>query len=1217
MAKAKNKKKNVVKKTLKILAWTVGTLVVLLALALWAVVWLISPENLTKYAEQAANKYLDAKVEIGRLELTAYSTFPMLHVDVDSLVVQSGSLDSLMARADSVELPANAEHLLSLTKLHLEINLAEAMIGRFDVKDLSVTDLDVNIVEAAPSITNYAILPLDETEPDSVAQDTAVVELPWIRCKQVLLKGTTRLAYYSAADSISASMRLDTASVVTVGRDAYRLAFAGKADCTMGEEPLLADFPFELNAGLEWNYRRAMDIDVESLQARLLDIPITGNAALLAEEGEPQISKFSLKVDSVRFASVVPRLPVKYQRMFGRVKSNLMASIEVNLEEPYTLTSRKLPSMSGRLIVPDSYWQAKGGRGRIDRLAVDARMELDGNNPNASAVTLSNLVLNGVAVQLQLSGKVTNIFADPYVSATLKGHTDLGVMAGMVNVPLNFTISGEAEANASVDMKMSNLNKENFHKIKLTGDVGLRNLVYDNMLDTMNVKANYASLSFGNRQTYMRRDSTEGDNLLRVTASVDTLYASIPGLNLSLNNMRIGAGAVGMGETQDSTQIVPMGFNVSAGKVRMKQADGTFLATRGVSCKGSVSRFRNMKRMPVFYLGFGIDTMFYRDNSQFVYLKDSKIDLVANRRVNRRRMNRTRQLIDTLRAQHPDWSNDSLLAVVRQTQRRQREELKAKWANRRPQRAKFDDAEVMDMSVDSGFARLLARWQLHGRIRSNTGAMYTPYFPLRNRITDVDVKFNADSLTVENFNYTVGKSSFNLKGKLKNIRSTMMGRTRRPLDIAMILRADSIDVNQLVGAAAKGLTYSNNAVGLSSMDSAITDIEEMQQEMAASQSSADTTLAAFVVPRNIEAKIAVRSNNITFADMNFDKFDGNLFIHDGVINLNNLRATTDIGSAEFNAMYASTDRRNIKFGMDLGLKKINVGEFLHMIPAIDSVMPLLQSVDGIIDAEIATTANLDSVMNIDIPTLRAAVKLHGDSLVFMDAETFKKIAKMLRFKNRERNMIDQMTVELLVENSQMMLFPFMFNVDRYKLGVLGYNDLDLNFRYHISVLKSPIPFKFGINIYGNPDDMHFRFGGAKYKEDDLRAEMVEIVDTTRINLREQINSALRRGANAALRSNLNVGGRRPDMRRMVDAAEDDNLTAADSLQMMNEGLIERPDTISSVPAVNEGRQDSAGEEDRENGNAGSEQQGGGDTAMLHRPAALKPDALEPAAGNAA
>ena len=1194
------KTKRIIIKTLKVLAWTVGSLAVLLALALWVAVWLVSPENLTRYAEQAANKYLDARVQIGRLELTAYSTFPMLHVDIDSLTVLSASLDSMPTDADSTAMPTNASHLLSLSKLHLAMNLAEAMIGRIDVKDLSVTDLNANVVELSPTTSNYAIVPMEENSDTAVA-DTAVMELPWMRCKQILLKGQTRLSYYSAVDGISAQVLLDTASIVATGRDAYSLALTGMADCSMGGETVVADFPFDVNAALEWNYRKMMDISIPELKARLLDIPVEGRMTLLAEEGDPVLGDFALKVDSVQFASVLPQLPVKYRRMFNRVRSNLMASVDVKLNEPYVLTAGRLPSMSARLVVPDSYWQMIGGRGRIDRLALDAQMELDGNKPNASVVTLNNLILSGVAIKLQLSGKATNLFADPHVTAALNGYTDLGIIAGMANVPLNFSIMGEADANATVDMKMSDLNKENFHKVKLTGNVEVRNLAYDNVLDTMSVRANYANLTFGNQQTYMRRDSTTGDDLLRVSAGIDTLRAFMPGLNLSLAGVLVGAGAVGAWKTsQDSTQVVPMGFNVSARRVRMRQSDGTFLASRGVSCSGSVSRFRGMKRMPVFYLGFGLDTLFYRDNSQFVYLKDSKIDLVANRRVNWRRMNRMRTLVDTLRAQHPDWSNDSLLAVVRQMQRSRRATVAARRAHRQ-QTAALDDAEVMDMSVDSGFARLLARWQLHGRIRSNTGAMYTPYFPLRNRITDVDVKFNADSLTVQSFNYRVGKSNFNVKGKLKNIRSTMMGRTRRPLDLALIVHADSIDVNQLVGAAADGLAYSADATGLNSIDSTITDIDQMQQQMEAThESGSDSVMAAFVVPRNIEAKVALRSNNIKFADMNFDKFDGNLFVHDGVINLNNLRASTDVGSAYFNAMYASTDRHNIKFGMDLGLDKIRVGKLLGMIPAIDSVMPLLQSVDGIIDAEIATTANLDSVMNIDIPSLRAAVKLHGDSLVFMDAETFKKIAKMLRFKNRERNMIDQMTVELLVENSQMMLFPFMFNVDRYRLGVLGYNDLDLNFRYHISVLKSPIPFKFGINIYGNPDDMHFRFGGAKYKEDDLRAEMVEIVDTTRINLREQINAALRRGANAALRSNLNIGNRRPNMRRMVEDAEDDNLTAADSLQMMQQGLIERPDTTATPATAVPGKTEEGDSSDKDKPQA----------ALQNRQQAIKPDAID-------
>ena len=194
-------------------------------------------------------------------------------------------------------------------------------------------------------------------------------------------------------------------------------------------------------------------------------------------------------------------------------------------------------------------------------------------------------------------------------------------------------------------------------------------------------------------------------------------------------------------------------------------------------------------------------------------------------------------------------------------------------------------------------------------------------------------------------------------------------------------------------------------------------------------------------------------------------------------------------------------------------------------------------------------------MNLVIPSLKAVMKLHGKDLVFMDAATFKKVAKMLLFKNKERNVVDEMTVEMLVENSQMELFPFMFDIDRYRLGVLGHNDLDMNFRYHISVLKSPIPFKFGINIYGNPDKMHFRFGGAKYK-DKMAREKVQIVDTARINLREQINSALHRGAKAALKSDLQISNR-----LVVNAdlsMDSTTFSHEDSVMMIQGGFFDAP-----------------------------------------------------------
>ena len=64
-------------------------------------------------------------------------------------------------------------------------------------------------------------------------------------------------------------------------------------------------------------------------------------------------------------------------------------------------------------------------------------------------------------------------------------------------------------------------------------------------------------------------------------------------------------------------------------------------------------------------------------------------------------------------------------------------------------------------------------------------------------------------------------------------------------------------------------------------------------------------------------------------------------------------------------------------------------------------------------------------------------------------------------------------------------------MDRYKVAVGGTHNLDMTFNYHLSVLKSPVPFKLGIDITGNP---------AKQAE----------LDSTRKNIRKDIRDAVRK-----------------------------------------------------------------------------------------------------------
>ena len=87
----------------------------------------------------------------------------------------------------------------------------------------------------------------------------------------------------------------------------------------------------------------------------------------------------------------------------------------------------------------------------------------------------------------------------------------------------------------------------------------------------------------------------------------------------------------------------------------------------------------------------------------------------------------------------------------------------------------------------------------------------------------------------------------------------------------------------------------------------------------------------------------------------------------------------------------------------------------------------------------------------------------------------------------------------------------------------GMQNLDMSFRYHISVLDSPIPFRLGIDLYGNNfDDFKFKIGKAKYKNSNVPV-FSSVVDETRLNLKESINKIFNIGVDKALKENARMG----------------------------------------------------------------------------------------------
>jgi hypothetical protein len=95
-------------------------------------------------------------------------------------------------------------------------------------------------------------------------------------------------------------------------------------------------------------------------------------------------------------------------------------------------------------------------------------------------------------------------------------------------------------------------------------------------------------------------------------------------------------------------------------------------------------------------------------------------------------------------------------------------------------------------------------------------------------------------------------------------------------------------------------------------------------------------------------------------------------------------------------------------------------------------------------------------------------------------------------------------------------------MDRYTLAMSGVQNLDMSFRYHVSLIRSPFLIKLGLDLYGTDfDHIKFHLGRAKYKDPNVPV-FSKVIDDTKINLVSSIENIFKKGVDAAIRENNGV-----------------------------------------------------------------------------------------------
>ncbi len=1122
------------RRALKWLGITAAVLAALFVLVCSLIVWILTPARLTPLVEEQASKYINGELRVQRVELTFWRTFPRMTVQVDSLRLVSASLDGV---PDSVAatLPADWRELLSVGSFSGGINVLPLLKGDIALYDINFRGIDANLVATPGGRSNFDIVPPSETA------DTSAASIPAISLNRFGIDRAT-VRYRTAGDSISdftaAIRRIDMR-----GADAprYHFSFKGEAVAPLLRKLQYTTLGFGGKGALYWNPEHPMAISVDDFGIDVDTLRSVINASVDFTQG-CMVNEFRLAVTDIPVDALLRHVPDEYSAYTRRMTTDMRPSLYINLTRPWdaadTSATAPLPSFEGTLDIQPSTLDYDGHR--FNDVEALVKADFNGLDPDASKFAVHGLRIQGQAVDVALSATATSVMTDPLVDGEFTGRVNIGKLPPSLRAMIPVQLAGLLEGHSTFRFRQSYLNRENFHRMNADGELTLTGF-HANAQGVMTAYARRATLRFGTNEGFVAQNGVRVDSLLQVSLEIDTLAANGMGMNLEFSSLRAGIGTANRAASADTSEINPFGGRLTVSRLKFNApADTMHARLRNASITASLRRFKGERRSPLLDLGISATRMMFGQALTKISL--TKADAALTVHLNEK-MAARRAAASKLTAEERKARATRLKAYADSL------------------RAAAPAEENVDFDLSRENKRFLRRWDFSGHVNAERGRLVTPVLPLRNRVYNFSMTFNQDSISLANIGLQAGQSDFLVNGTISNLRRALTSRRDNTLKVDLRLRSDTVNVNEFVhalfaGAAISAQTDSTMMWGAENDDLQAEHIAEM----------ADTTATGpLLLPHNIDAHLRVRANHILYSDMVMHDFRGDLLLYDGAVNLRNLSASTDIGSIGLNGLYSAASPDSLQFGLGMKVSNFRLDRLTSLVPAIDSIMPMMANFAGTVNADIAVTTDLLPNMDINIPTLRAALKIEGDSLVLMDPATFKTVSKWLLFRNKNRNMIDHMAVEAVIENSAIEVYPFMFNIDRYQLGVMGHNDLAMNMDYHVSVLKSPVPFKFGINLRGTPEKMKVRLGGAKVKPG-MVGQRQEIADNTRINLVQQIDNVFRRGISKARLGRLSFSSSAsplPTPSQLLE--EDDRLSYADSLGMIRAGMIDNPDTLRFPP----------------------------------------------------
>ena len=1053
------------KRALKITAISLSSIIAILAIAIIIVCNIVfSPKTLTPIVRNNIGRFITCQADLDTAELTFFSTFPNFALNLSNVRVINPIAD------------AQSDTLAHVGRLSASVNVSQFLFhGNLVINQVHLDNTVANIFCDSLGNANYNIIALSSTEEEEDTTSSSLFDL--LQVNDVVINNLSA-TYIDQKSSINASINgLNTTLSAqlqgangNINAHIFLPCLRGGAKRAEGSNFQLSTLNSQLsiNGSLKDNHfdgnlalnlpSTTFDLDsnrlADSLALRanvpaelnldvmhinLKDALLAVNSHEINLNGVAQLDNDDINLD-IQFATnqwnleeLIALIPEAYTDLLDGINVSGNASLSGSARGTYN--DSIMPLISANLNYTDGRVQYSELPLPINNINLSLSANADLNPNGKIECNISNSQLSILNSQLSIPNSSFLIpnssFTDALCDINLSANLNLPELKPLLPEDLNVDMNGRANADISARFNLDDATNLRLDRIIADASIKYTNLdvLYN---DSIAIKDPKGTLNLTLPSPHTNKHFKE---LAQATLKSSNLQANIKMSDSNNSSPELGEVAkpegsviaqfsilnsqltLGIGDILDTTQFYTAVCQFDFDHIQGSMDTINFDITQPEGTL-EVYPMRSNKKNPTFTIAYANQAI-KANMGSFLNINTQNLKIEAKTDYNKEKENLLDQLNPTI---------------------------------------KFD---------------------------FNNGLVAVDGFDADINIPAIKFQFRPNNFDIEQSRIIIDDSDFALSGNITNLKNFSKGRGL--LRGNLRFESEKTDIDQLMnlvnGLGADTETTDEIVITDDNTDFALADAHQTTQNQIDTQyiASPQAEPNPFMVPKKVNITLDTHIKKAIFGNTDIENLGGRLTIKDGEAILEQMGFTTDAAEMQLTGIYRSERRNHLFAGLDFHLLNIDIAKLIDLVPAVDTIVPMLSSFAGRAQFHIAAETYLRADYSPKMSTLRAAAALEGKDLVLLDSETFSTIAKYMMFNKKTENIVDSISVEMTVFRNEVDLYPFLISMDKWQAVLSGRHNLDNSFNYHISLTDCPLPARLGLDIKGTFDDLKFALVPCKYK----------------------------------------------------------------------------------------------------------------------------------------